>query len=51
MLDSISPAEASGIPILVDLGIGILVFELGYRVSLKWVIHNPWLLAMSAVPR
>lgn len=29
--------------VLVDLSIGLIVFELGYRCDLKWLRRNPWL--------
>jgi NhaP-type Na+/H+ or K+/H+ antiporter len=28
---------------LIDLAIGVLVFELGSRIQLRWLIDNPWL--------
>lgn len=33
---------------LIDLAIGALVFELGTRIRLRWLIDNPWL-ALSCV--
>ncbi|RKP58509.1 cation:proton antiporter [Pararobbsia silviterrae] len=32
---------------LMDIAIGLLLFELGSRVSLRWIRLNPWLVAMS----
>lgn len=29
--------------VLVDLSIGLIVFELGFRCDLKWLRRNPWL--------
>src|SRR5882724_7314233 len=28
---------------LIDLAIGVLVFELGSRIRPRWLLHNPWL--------
>lgn len=33
---------------LVDLAIGVLVFELGSRIRPRWLLHNPWL-ALSSI--
>ena len=33
--------------ILVELALGVLLFELGNRVNLRWLQANPWLLATS----
>jgi Kef-type K+ transport system membrane component KefB len=33
--------------IVVELALGVLLFELGNRVNLKWLRANPWLLATS----
>jgi Kef-type K+ transport system membrane component KefB len=35
--------------ILVELALGVLLFELGNRVNLRWLRDNPWLLATSAL--
>jgi Kef-type K+ transport system membrane component KefB len=32
---------------LVDVGVGLLLFELGQRVDLGWLRRNPWLLVTS----
>lgn len=33
--------------VLVDIAVGLLLFELGQRVDLGWLRRNPWLLAAS----
>jgi Kef-type K+ transport system membrane component KefB len=35
--------------IAVELALGVLLFELGNRVNLRWLRANPWLLATSAL--
>lgn len=32
---------------LLDLAVGVLVFELGSRIRLRWLLDNPWLAAQS----
>jgi len=34
---------------LVDIAVGLLLFELGQRVDLGWLVRNPWLLATSVL--
>ena len=33
--------------LLVDAALGVLLFESGARLNLRWLRHNPWLLASS----
>lgn len=35
--------------ILVDIAVGLLLFELGQRIDLGWLRRNPWLLATSVL--
>lgn len=35
--------------IVVELALGVLLFELGNRVNLRWLRANPWLLATSVL--
>ncbi len=35
--------------IVAELALGVLLFELGNRVNLRWLRENPWLLATSAL--
>jgi Kef-type K+ transport system membrane component KefB len=39
----------AGLRVLVDIAVGLLVFELGQRVDLGWLRRNPWLLATSVL--
>ena len=44
----ILPAPGSGsdggaIPILADVAFGLILFELGYRINLRWLRTNPWI--------
>jgi len=36
-----------GLRLIVDLGLALLLFELGARINLRWLRANPWLLANS----
>ena len=50
--DVVRAALASGsgwAGIIVELALGVLLFELGNRVNLRWLRANPWLLATSIV--
>ena len=37
------PAEPGPILLLADVGFGLILFELGYRINLRWLRTNPWL--------
>jgi Kef-type K+ transport system membrane component KefB len=38
------PAPGSGPgPILADVAFGLMLFELGYRINLRWLRTNPWI--------
>lgn len=43
----VTPETLTGLRVLVDIAIGLLLFELGQRVDLGWLRRNPWLLATS----
>lgn len=36
---------ATGVRIFFDIALGLILFELGFRLDLKWMRRNPWLLA------
>ena len=42
------PADGS-IALLADVAFGLILFELGYRINLRWVRANPWLGVTSIV--
>ena len=46
-LGVIDNALAEDARLLMDIAMGLLLFELGSRVSLRWIRLNPWLVAMS----
>ncbi|MFL6673350.1 MAG: cation:proton antiporter [Massilia sp.] len=35
--------EADAIALLADIGFGLILFELGYRINLHWLRINPWI--------
>jgi len=38
------PAPQAGSPLLLaDIGFGLILFELGYRINLRWLRTNPWI--------
>jgi len=40
-------AEVPGLPFLANIALSLLLFELGYRINLRWFRHNPWVLALG----
>jgi Kef-type K+ transport system membrane component KefB len=38
------PSEAGTFMLLANLGFGLMLFELGYRINLGWLRANPWIL-------
>ena len=30
-------------PMLADVAFGLILFELGYRINLRWLRTNPWI--------
>jgi Kef-type K+ transport system membrane component KefB len=43
------PSEAEAFMLLANLGFGLMLFELGYRINLRWLRTNPWILATALV--
>jgi len=40
----ILPASDGGaVPMLADVAFGLILFELGYRINLRWLRSNPWI--------
>jgi Kef-type K+ transport system membrane component KefB len=37
------PADHAPFLLLADLGFGLILFELGYRINLRWLRTNPWI--------
>ncbi|MEW6478571.1 MAG: cation:proton antiporter [Pseudomonadota bacterium] len=38
-----------GLPFLANVALSLVLFELGYRMNLRWFRHNPWVLALGLV--
>ena len=41
------PSESKNFMLLAHLGLGLILFELGYRINLRWLRNNPWIVATS----
>jgi Kef-type K+ transport system membrane component KefB len=41
------PSEADAFMLLANLGFGLMLFELGYRINLRWLRTNPWIVVTS----
>jgi len=42
-----APADSAAFLLLANLGFGLILFELGYRINLRWLRTNPWILVTS----
>ncbi|OGB16518.1 MAG: hypothetical protein A2W72_06460 [Burkholderiales bacterium RIFCSPLOWO2_12_67_14] len=38
-----------GLPFLANVALSLVLFELGYRINLRWFRHNPWVMALGLV--
>lgn len=36
-----------GLPFLANVALSLILFELGYRIHLRWFRHNPWMLVLG----
>ena len=43
------PSEAKNIMWLANLGFALILFELGYRINLRWLKNNPWIVVTSVL--
>ncbi|KQQ97361.1 cation:proton antiporter [Massilia sp. Leaf139] len=43
------PSESKNFMLLANLGFGLILFELGYRINLRWLRNNPWIVATSVL--
>ena len=43
------PAGAGPVLVLADVAFGLILFELGYRINLRWLRTNPWFGAAALV--
>ena len=41
------PSESKNFMLLANVGFGLILFELGYRINLRWLRSNPWIVATS----
>jgi Kef-type K+ transport system membrane component KefB len=41
------PSGSKNFMLLANLGFGLILFELGYRINLRWLRSNPWIVATS----
>lgn len=39
--------DVSGLPFLANVALSLVLFELGYRINLRWFRHNPWVLLLG----
>ena len=42
-------SDGGPVTLLADIAFGLILFELGYRINLRWVRENPWLGVTSVV--
>jgi len=45
--DLLAPSDSASFLLLANLGFGLILFELGYRINLRWLRANPWIVATS----
>jgi len=43
------PSESKNFMLLANLGFGLILFELGYRINLRWLRSNPWIVVTSVL--
>ncbi|MCM3564986.1 MAG: cation:proton antiporter [Hydrogenophaga sp.] len=41
--------DITGLPFLANVALALVLFELGYRINLRWFRHNPWVLVLGVV--
>ncbi|MFP8832772.1 cation:proton antiporter [Hydrogenophaga sp. XSHU_21] len=41
--------DIPGLPFLANVALALVLFELGYRINLRWFRHNPWVLVLGLV--
>jgi len=39
--------DVPGLPFLANVALSLVLFELGYRIHLRWFRHNPWVLLLG----
>jgi Kef-type K+ transport system membrane component KefB len=48
-LGLLPPADAGSVMLLANVAFGLILFELGYRINLRWLRTNPWIGATGVV--
>ncbi|MCW5653854.1 cation:proton antiporter [Hydrogenophaga sp.] len=41
--------DIAGLPFLANVALSLVLFELGYRINLRWFRHNPWVLLLGVL--
>lgn len=41
--------DVPGLPFLANVALSLVLFELGYRIHLRWFRHNPWVLVQGVM--
>lgn len=41
--------DISGLPFIANVALALVLFELGYRINLRWFRYNPWVLLLGVV--
>ena len=41
--------DVPGLPFLANAALSLVLFELGYRINLRWFRHNPWVLVLGVI--
>ena len=41
--------DVPGLPFLANVALSLVLFELGYRINLRWFRHNPWVLVLGVI--
>jgi Kef-type K+ transport system membrane component KefB len=48
-IGALPPTESLPVLALAELAFGLMLFELGYRINVRWFVTNPWLGAAGVV--
>ncbi len=48
-LGLLPPADTGGVMLLANVAFGLILFEFGYRINLRWLRTNPWIGATGAL--
>ena len=46
-LGLLPPIQPTSILMLANIGFGLILFESGYRMNLRWLVNNPWVAVTS----